>query len=146
MLDDRRGVHRIDTAAQTDSLSTPGTAEVTLRAFHGDKEVFASTGKWLHPLFELEEFLGTAPYSPETLRLEDKIVGKAAALLQVRLGIRRVDAGVLSDLGRAVFERYAVSFSAARIVERIECRTETLLAEIEDPEEAYRLLKARAGR
>jgi hypothetical protein len=122
------------------------SAEVTLRAYYGQREVFSSVGKWLHPLFELEEFLDTSSYQPETLRLEDKIVGKAAALLLVRLGVRQVKAGVLSKLGREVLERHRVLYSAGQIVERIDCQTEILLSEVEDPEQAYRIVAQRAGR
>ncbi len=122
------------------------TAEVTLRAYHEKREVFSSTGKWLYPLFELEEFLRTCSYPPQSLRLEDKIVGKAAALLFVRLGIRELKAGVLSELGRTVLERHNLRYSAKQIVERIDCQTESLLAEVEDPEQAYRIVAARAGR
>jgi len=132
--------------ARKDRLNTSMSTEVTLRAFHGQMEVFSSTGKWLHPLFELEEFLGTSSYQPETLRLEDKIVGKAAALLLVRLGIRQVKAGVLSKLGREVLERQHVLYSAGQTVERIDCQTEILLSEVEDPEQAYRIVAQRAGR
>ena len=122
------------------------STEVTLRAFHGESEVFSSTGKWLHPLFELEEFLRTSPFHPGSIRVEDKIVGKAAALLLVRLGIRRVKAGILSRLGREVLKRHGVEFSSAEAVERIECRTESILEAVEDPEQAYRVLAVRAGR
>jgi zinc transport system ATP-binding protein len=122
------------------------TTEVTLRALHGRREVFSSTGKWLHPLFELEEFLRTSSLHPESLRVEDKIVGKAAALLLVRLGIRNVRAGVLSKLGRDVLERYNVPYSAEQIVERIDCQTEILLTEVEDPDQAYRIVRARVAR
>lgn len=120
--------------------------DVSLRAYHEEREIFSSAGKWLYPLLELEEFLDTSSYRPESLRLEDKIVGKAAALLLVRLGIRQVKAGVLSKLGREVLERYQVLYSAAEIVERIDCQTEMLLAEVEDPEQAHRIVLARAGR
>ena len=122
------------------------TAEVTLRVYHEKREVFTSTGKWLYPLLELEEFLRTCSYPPQSLRLEDKIVGKAAALLFVRLGIREIKAGVLSKPGRAVLERHNLRYSAKQIVERIDCQTESLLAEVEDPEQAYRIVAARAGR
>jgi len=122
------------------------TAEVTLRAYLGEQEIFSSTGKWLYPLFELEEFLRTSSYPPQSLRLEDKIVGKAAALLFVRLGIRQVKAGVLSKLGREVLERHNVQYRAAQIVERIDCQTEILLSGVEDPEQAYRIVAKRAGR
>jgi hypothetical protein len=121
-------------------------SEVTLRAFYRDREIFSSTGEWLHPLFELEEFLNAGSCPRESVLVEDKIVGKAAALLLVRLGIRRIRAGLLSSLARAVLERYEMEYEAAGSVERIDCRTEILLSEVEDPEEAYRIVKARAGR
>jgi hypothetical protein len=146
MLDDRRGIHRIGTENKRDRLNNRMTAEVTLRAYHEEQEVFSSVGKWLYPLFELEEFLRASSYQPRSLRLEDKIVGKAAALLLVRFGIRQVKAGVLSKLGREVLQRYHVLYSATEIVERIDCQTEILLAEVEDPEQAYRIVAARAGR
>jgi hypothetical protein len=129
-----------------DHPNTPMKKEVTFRAYHGKRQVFSSTGKWLHPLFELEEFMRTTSYSSRSLRVEDKIVGKAAALLLVRLGIREVRAGVLSELGREVLERFHVVFSAEQTVQRIDCQTEILLAEVEDPEQAYRIVAARAGR
>ena len=123
-----------------------GDRDVTLRAYHGQREVFSSVGKWLYPLFELEEFLRTAGYPPHSLRVEDKIVGKAAALLLVRLGIRNLRAGVLSELGRDVLKSFHVQYSAGLTVRRIDCQTEILLAEVEDPEQAYRIVAARAGR
>jgi hypothetical protein len=127
-------------------LNSAVAAEVTLRVYYDDRQVFSSLGKWLHPLFELEEFLSTVSYPPEGVLVEDKIVGKAAALLLVRLGIRRVKAGVLSELAKVVLERYDVRFSYTTIVERIECQTEILLADVENPEQAYRIVEARAGR
>ena len=127
------------------SAGGPASAEVSLQAFHGRRRIFSSAGKWLYPLFELEEYLRSSSYAPGSVRVEDKIVGKAAALLLVRLGIRRIKAGILSELGRAVLKRHAVKHSADSIVERIDCRTETLLLEIEDPEEAYRIVRARAS-
>jgi hypothetical protein len=127
-------------------LNNPVSTEATLRVYHQDREIFSSVGKWLHPLFEFEGFLRTCPYQPESLRLEDKIVGKAAALLLVRLGIRQVKAGVLSKLGRGVLEHHHVKYAAEQIVERIDCQTEVLLSEVEDPQQAYDLVKVRAGR
>jgi hypothetical protein len=122
------------------------STDVTLRAFERDREVFSSCGKWLYPLFELEDYLAASSCRAESLRVQDKIVGKAAALLLVRLGIRQVKAGVLSRLGRSVLERYRVLYTADEVVERIECRTESLLADVEDPDEAYRVVSLRAGR
>jgi hypothetical protein len=122
-------------------------ASPTLELFHGDERLFASAGRWLHPLFELEDYLRRSPWSTARqrgeLRVRDKIVGKAAALLLVRLGIRTVQADLLSLLGEAVLERSGVALSYGRRVARIACRTESLLADVEDPEEAYRIIRER---
>ena len=119
--------------------------EITLSVYHEGHPIFTSTGKWLHPLFELEEFLNTAPCQPATLVVADKIVGKAAALLLVRIGIRRIEAGVLSKLGMSVLERYGVNYSYSQLIERIDCKSEALLATVEDPEQAYRCIRERVG-
>jgi len=118
----------------------------SLELFSDSRLVFSSAGKWLHPLFELEEFLAESRLDPAGLSLRDRIVGKAAALLIVRLGIRRVHAGVLSRLGMEVFEAQGVMCSWDQLVERIACQTETALARIDDPGEAYAWLRQRAGR
>jgi zinc transport system ATP-binding protein len=119
----------------------------TLELFHGPRRLFESAGRWLHPLFELEAFLAVSSWPRPELRGElevrDKIVGKAAALLLVRLGIRRVHAGLLSGLGHGVLERNGVVVSADARIPRIACQTEVLLAEVDDPEEAYRLIRRR---
>ena len=99
-----------------------------------------------HPLFELEAYLADHPIEPAQLLLQDKIIGKAAALLIHRLGFRTVKAGVLSKLGEAVLQRHGIVYSYAQLVERIHCQTGELLATVEDPEAAYQLVKARAGR
>ena len=78
--------------------------------------------------------------------LQDKIIGKAAALLIHRLAFHTVQAGVLSWLGEAVLQRHGIVYTYEQLVERIHCQTEELLATVEDPEEAYQLVKGRAGR
>jgi zinc transport system ATP-binding protein len=120
----------------------------TLELFSDSRLVFSSAGKWLHPLFELEDFLAGAGsgLNPAGLSLRDKVAGKAAALMIVRLGIRRVHAGVLSRLGKQVFEAYQVEHTWDQLVDRIACQTETALARIDDPGEAYAWLQRRAGR
>jgi zinc transport system ATP-binding protein len=120
--------------------------EPTLTVFHDETPIFTSYGKWLHPLFELEDFLADHPVQPEHLLLQDKIIGKAAALLIHRLGFRTVKAGILSSLGEVVFQRHGIAYTYEQLVDRIHCQTEELLAEVEDSEEAYLLLKVRAGR
>ncbi len=122
----------------------PGTGAANLRLFSGGDMVFSSTGKWLHPLFELEEFLQTAALEPASLRLEDKIVGKAAAILMFRMGFRTVHGATMSLLAKEFFDRHGVHYTFDSLVERIDCRTEALLADEDDVERAYMLIAERA--
>ena len=122
------------------------TQAPTLTVSRNGTHIFTSHGKWLHPLFELEAYLADHPIQPENLILQDKIIGKAAALLIHRLGFRTVKAGVLSRLGEAVLYRYGIAYTYELLVDRIHCQTEELLATVEDPEEAYQLVRVRAGR
>jgi hypothetical protein len=127
-------------------MTTMAGKETTLTVFCNGTPIFTSNSTWLHPLFELEEYLTEHPIQPENLTLQDKIIGQAAALLIYRLGFRTVKAGILSRLGEAVLQRYEIAYSYELLVDRIHCQTEDLLAEVEDPEEAYQLVKVRAGR
>ena len=64
------------------------------------------------------------------------------------MGIRRIHAGVLDRLGKEVLDRAGATCTWESLVDKIQCRTEDLLRETTDPEEAYRLLAdlARADR
>jgi hypothetical protein len=120
--------------------------EPTLTVICNGTPIFTSYGQWLHPLFELEAYLADHAFPLENLILQDKIIGKAAALLIHRLGFRTVKAGILSRLGEAVLQLHGMAYTYEQLVDRIHCQTEELLATGEDPEEAYRLVKVRAGR
>src|SRR5712691_10948166 len=120
--------------------------ETALTVFHNGTPIFTSDGNWLYPLLELEAYLADHAFQPAKLLLQDKIIGKAAALMIHRLGFCTVKAGVLSRLGEAVLQRHGIAYTYEQLVDRIHCRTEELLANVEDPEEAYRLVKVRAGR
>jgi Domain of unknown function (DUF1893) len=118
----------------------------TLCLWSGPRACFKSSGKWLYPLFELEDFFASEGVPDGDLLLADKIVGKAGALLIVRLGIRDLRAGIMSRLARPVLEASGVRFSFETLVDRIDCVTESILERIDDPEEAYVILARRAGR
>ena len=66
---------------------------------------------------------------PENLILQDKIIGKAAALMIHRLGFLKVEAGVLSRLGEAVLLQHRISYIYKQLVDRIHCQTEVLLTQ-----------------
>jgi len=84
--------------------------EPTLTILHEGTPIFTSHGKWLYPLLELEAYLAKDHLQPAHLLLQDKIIGKAAALLIHRLGFHTVKAGVLSRLGEAVLQRHGMAY------------------------------------
>lgn len=110
----------------------------------GDTTLFTATGRWLHPLFALRTFLQEHQDIPVAqCHLHDRLIGKAAALLIVGLGIRSVSTDLLSDLGREVFQRRGIPVTAAAEVDRIACATEELLFPVNDPDEAWRIIENR---
>jgi zinc transport system ATP-binding protein len=109
----------------------------------GDRIVFASAARWLHPLFELDAFLAASGIAAAAAELRDKVVGRGSAFLIVRLGIRRVHAVLLSRLGKEVLERAGVALTWDTLVDRIACATESLLEGVIDTDEAYRILSDR---
>jgi hypothetical protein len=79
----------------------------------------------------------------------DRVVGKAIALLCVYAKVKAVYAVILSKSAKAVFEENMVHYEWSTIVENILdaektgiCPFEKLAAEISDPKDAYRRLKA----
>ena len=125
---------------------TTQVQEPTLTVCRNDTPIFTSYGKWLHPLFELEAYLADHAFQPAQLLLQDKIIGKAAALLILRLGFRTIKAGILSRRGEVVLQGHGMAYTYEQLVDRIHCQTDELLATVEDPEEAYQLVKVSAGR
>jgi hypothetical protein len=107
--------------------------------------VFRSAGTWLHPLFELERFLTEHGMDAANGEVSDKVVGRGSAFLIVRLGIRRVHAVLLSRLGKDVLDRAGAATTWDRLVDEIECKTESILRHETDPEAAYAILKERAA-
>ena len=118
----------------------------TLTAYYNGKPIFTSNSNWLHPIFELEAYLNKHTYDTGKIHVEDTIIGKAAAILLCRIGIRSVEAGLLSRPGEQVFKDHNVEYTGNKMVDRISCETEEVLAEIDDFEEAYAILKERAGK
>lgn len=79
----------------------------------------------------------------------DKIVGKAVALLCLQAGIERVYASVMSREAKELFEQNSIHAEWGELVGNIlgncksaTCPFEKLAAEITDPTEAYKKLKA----
>ncbi len=121
-------------------------AKINLKIFQNGQLIFQSEKRWLFPLFDMEEYLQQHPLDMSAVEVHDKVVGKAAAFLMVRLGVRRLRAQVLSKLGQRVLEQAGISYTCVTLVERIDCQTEEILMNIDDSEAAYRILRQRAQR
>lgn len=119
--------------------------------------IYMSRGKWLHPLFELLDLLESGPLAGSTvdpnprraidaageLFLRDRVIGKAAAFLILRAGIRHAWADLVSDGALAVFAANGASLGGDERVPAIDCMTEELLRSVDDPDRAWTLLSAR---
>jgi zinc transport system ATP-binding protein len=121
-------------------------APLTLRLYQGAEVLFSSEKHWLHPLFDLEAFFAQGGADPAGTRVADRITGRAAAFLVVRLGIRELDTGILSRRAVPVLEQYGVRFRCREQVDRVTCATEDLLADTQDPEAAWTILQDRRAR
>lgn len=78
----------------------------------------------------------------------DVVVGKAAALLFVKCGIKNVFAKTLSQSAKSVLELYDIPYEYETLTERIinrastdTCPMEKAVWEIDNPEQAYLILK-----
>ena len=119
------------------------TETASLQVLNDDQVVFESHGSWLHPLFELENFLKSTDLDAATLRLRDKIIGKAAALLIHRLGFRHVHAGIISKPACEVFTAAGIVYTYDTAVDLIECATERILSQVTEPDEAHQIISDR---
>jgi len=128
---------------QNDRTMTEGCS---LKVFHNNEAVYENSGKWLHPLFELEDFLSDSDLNPAEMKLHDKIAGKAAATLISKMGFRQCHIDLISRLGLVVFEEAGVSCTYNELVERILCKTEDLIDSEMSQNEIYAMLRQRSGR
>ena len=78
----------------------------------------------------------------------DKIVGKAAALLFVRAGVKEVWGEVMSQKALPVFEAHGIAYAYGTLTEQIvnrmgtgSCPMELTVAEIDSPDEAETALR-----
>ncbi|HHE54362.1 MAG TPA: DUF1893 domain-containing protein [Caldithrix abyssi] len=115
----------------------------SLEVYLNEELIFFSDRHWLHPLFELEAFLNKGDFPVEKLWVKDKIIGRAAALILMHLGIKKVHGQTMSRLAREVLDYYNVAFSYDQLIERIACRTEELLKNEWQGIKAYQLVKGR---
>ena len=114
-----------------------------LKVTRNDTTVFESDGKWLHPLLELGDKIGEQGLAAEELYLHDSVIGRAAALLIVRLGIKTCRGDLMRPRALPVLEQAGLDYTYGTLVDKIACQTEDLLAGETDPEAAYRFILGR---
>lgn len=109
-------------------------------AYVDDKEEIVSTAKGIGFVAALCDAGRDLSYGA----VADKIVGKAAAMLFVLLGVKVIYAEVLSMGGKRIFERYGIEFTCGVLTESIQnrkgdglCPMENAVKGIEEPREAH---------
>ena len=117
-----------------------------LKIFSSDTQIFYSESKWLHPIFEFEEFLKTYDGPRTNLSAWDSAIGKAAAVLLVRLGVKQIHGEIVSNLA---VKYIAQTLGEGKLtwdtlVDRLMCQTENQLENLTDSDEMYYLLRQRA--
>lgn len=118
----------------------------TLIVYFNQDIVFQSDEKWLYPLFSLEDFLEDHPINMKQCLVHDKVVGKAASMLIARLKPGRVHGVLMSKLAVGFLEQVGIPYSYDQVVDRIQCKTETIMFNVDDIDEAYKILCTRAKR
>ena len=119
-----------------------------LKIFSSGTQIFYSESKWLHPIFEFETFLETYDGPRENLSAVDSAIGKAAAVLLIRLGIRQFHGELVSKLAvdyvESVLGKDKITWNT--LIDRLMCQTEGQLEPLSDADEMYYLLRQRANR
>ncbi|MDC7235980.1 MAG: DUF1893 domain-containing protein [Spirochaetales bacterium] len=119
---------------------------MNLKVYKGEELVFSHDGHWLHPLFALEDFLSGSELDAHDLTLEDKLIGRGAAVLISRMGFRSCYGKTVSQRGLSWFEQKSVDCGYGKLVEKLDCQTELILTDDMTEEDAYAELARRAGR
>ncbi|OQY09440.1 MAG: hypothetical protein B6I28_03050 [Fusobacteriia bacterium 4572_132] len=117
---------------------------LTLKVFYENEMIFSSTRNWIHPLFDLEKYLMNNPKLDKSrINLEDKIIGKAAGALIIKMGIKKIKTNIISKLAIDILEKNNVNYEYDILVDKISCKTEEVLERKNDIDEAYKILKER---
>ncbi|MEM2926462.1 MAG: DUF1893 domain-containing protein [Candidatus Bathyarchaeia archaeon] len=119
---------------------------LSLLILKNGKIVYKSRDGGIAPLLEAIDVVGLGSLSGSIV--VDKVVGKAAALLIAYFQAKEVFAKIMSWMGAGILKREGIKFVAKEFVENIRnrdgtglCPFEALVSEVEDSQEAYRLLR-----
>ena len=118
---------------------------MNLEVFDGEELIFEDNGSWLHPLFKLEEFLNKNNLLTEGLFLKDKVIGRGAAVIIVKLGIKRCHGKLVSKRALPILKENQVEITWDKLINRIDCKTEELITTDLSISAAYNMLLRRAN-
>ena len=121
-------------------------SEDSLWVYDGDRLVFKSNKDGLQPLLEyIDRFV---PY-PSKVKIFDKIMGNAAALLSVKAGCQEIYSPLGSELAIQTLDNYRIGHHFTEIVPYIQKRNQQGMCPMEElslsksPEEFYEVLRQR---
>jgi hypothetical protein len=121
---------------------------LNLLIFRGGETVFSSGSRGITPLIEAIDNLNREGIGE--LVTADRVVGRAAALLNIHLGVREVHAMLISTRAKALLQKHGIGFQFREETDAIKmkdgviiCPFERLVQDISDPEEAYVKVKAK---
>lgn len=95
--------------------------------------VYESSKKWLHPLLDLEK----ENLDFTNLILIDRIAGKAAAALAIKMGFKKVKIELISELAKKLYNKHNVEVTYLKSVDKIGCMTESALESVNSIDEIY---------
>jgi len=121
-------------------------AALNLTVTGPDDFLFTHNGHWLHPLFALEDYLRNRNTDPSSLFLQDKLIGRGAAVLICRMGFKKCHGVTVSKKGLDYFHRYGIECTYDTLVDKLDCQTELVLTDDLSDDDAYEELNRRAGR
>jgi len=123
-------------------------SENNLMVFMEDELVFSSSGSGIAPLLEAIDTVGMEDLAGVTTA--DRVVGKAAALLNLYMGASEVHAGVISSGAKELLSEHGVGYEFLEDTDVVKakdgvvfCPFERLVWDVSDPEEAHTLIRAK---
>ena len=123
-------------------------SENNLMVFRGDELVFSSSGRGIAPLIEAIDTIGRENLIG--VATADRVVGKAAALLNLYMGAVEVHAGVISSGAKELLAEHGVGFEFLEETDVVKakdgvvfCPFEKLVWDVSDSEEAHALIRAK---
>ena len=125
-------------------------AGLNLLGFSGGETVFSSGSRGIMPIIEAIEGLDREGLGE--LVTATRIVGRAAVLLNIHLGVSEVHAMLISTGAKDLLLEHGIGFQFREETDAIKmkdggiyCPFERMVQGISDPEEAYVKVKAKLG-